>query len=71
MNLQNLSNEYMKQIDRKLYGETPKTVLAALLVSFLDRLSGGDAHNVDDEIIEEWSALYVAGIVPQKPPRKR
>jgi hypothetical protein len=64
------TNEYMREIESKLYADTPKAVFAALLVSFLDRLSGGDAHNVNDEIVEEWNALYLAGIVPQKPPKR-
>jgi hypothetical protein len=63
------TNEYMRQINGGLYEDTPKAVFAALVVSFLDQLSGGDEHDIDAEIIQEWSALYLNGIVPQKPPK--
>lgn len=63
------TNEYMRQINSGLYEDTPKAVFAALVVSFLDRLSGGDAHDIDAEIIKEWNALHTAGIVSQKPPK--
>jgi hypothetical protein len=63
------SNEYAKQIDRKLFELMPKTVLAALVVSYLDRLSGGEDHDINAEILEEWNTLYLNGVVPQKPPK--
>lgn len=59
-------NNYAEQISEQLYTQTPKAVLAALVVSLLT--NGGDNfEGLDEKIVAEWSALHVAGIVPQKP----
>lgn len=66
------SNEYADLISRRLYEETPKAVLAALLVSFIDRCSGGNLEgwaDMDKALLEEWDILHQNGIVPQKPPK--
>ena len=60
------NNEYQQTIDPALYADTPKAVLAALVVSYLNRL-GVEFSDVDAEIRKEWQALYDAEIVPQKP----
>lgn len=60
-------NEYQKLIDPKLYNLIPKTVLAAITVSWLS--DGGSCFDrVNDGIKREWWALFYCGIVPQRPP---
>lgn len=61
-----LGNEYAAELG-KLYNDAPKAVLAAIAVSF--GTCGGD--RLDEAravVLKEWQALYLAGIVPQKPP---
>jgi hypothetical protein len=60
-------NEYMKRISPKMYEDTPKAVLAALLVSYLDRC--GEGENVDEAIRKEWEILNLNEIVTQKAPK--
>lgn len=58
-------NEYQERLDANgLYTKMPKAVLAAILVSFVDRLGYKD---LDAAIKEEWAALYQANVIPQKP----
>jgi len=60
-------NEFQQLMDKNaLYTKMPKAVLAALLVSYMDRL-GFDRDQLDANLREEWQVLYVTGIVPQKP----
>ena len=60
-----LTNSYVRQLGR-LYERCPKSVLAAIAVSALT--TGGDrleeAHKL---VLEEWWALYYAGMVQQRP----
>ena len=50
------------------FEQTPKTVMAAVLLSLAERLQGeGDSEAAKALIYEEWKALYKAGVVPQKP----
>ena len=62
-------NEYMIQIDQKVYADTPKAVLAAIVVSLLFK-DGVEVDVVTDALLNEWAALNENGIVPQKPKRK-
>ena len=58
------TNEYQMELSQ--FDRIPKSVLAAIAVSFAS--CGGD--NLDEAeavILDEWRALYAAGIVPQKP----
>ena len=60
-------NVYIDAMGRKLFERCPKTVLAAIAVSSMT--SGGDfLDKASERIIDEWWALYVNGIVPQRPP---
>ena len=62
-------NEYATAIPGPLYEQTPKAVLAAIVVSLLS--CGGDRmEDVEEGLRAEWEALHVAGIVPQKPPKR-
>ena len=61
-------NEYHRVIG-KLATECPKTVLAALAVSYAS--SGGDfLDRAERALAYEWQVLYDNGIVPQKPATK-
>lgn len=64
-----LRNEYAYALGADLLNATPKNVLAAIAVSSLT--CGGDqiAH-APELLLEEWTALHDAGIVPQKPPSR-
>ena len=67
MNLKNNSNEYVEAVSKHLFELCPKTVWAAIAISFCT--SGGDRlDEAEQAIVSEWQALYQAGIVPQKPP---
>ena len=62
------SNNYSEVIGDHLYAAIPKAVLAAVVVSLLS--NGGDHfEDVEAKLVEEWGALHVAGIVPQRPPK--
>lgn len=62
-----LHNEYAEQLGQDLYEDIPKAVLAAIAVSALT--CGGDyLDQARVNVIEEWTILHEAGIVPQKPP---
>lgn len=60
------SNPYADLIDPVLYAQTPKAVLAAIVVSLLSG-GGDDPRYLNERIRAEWQALYDNGIVPQKP----
>ena len=67
-----LSNEYAKLLGR-LYADTPKAVLAAVMVSYMIRCDG-ELMLMSDRaqalLADEWQILYENGIVPQKPTAK-
>ncbi len=67
MHLNFKSNEYADLIDSSLYRDMPKTVLAAIAVSFIIRLEGQVIEDIDGYLHDEWKALYQNGIVPQRP----
>jgi hypothetical protein len=62
-----LSNEYAKLLG-PLYTGMPKAVIAAIAVSFANRINEGVFDGVECLIADEWQALYENGIVPQRPP---
>ena len=53
------------------YDKTPKAVIAAIAVSLALKLHEDAFDYAVYEISKEWTALYNAGIVPQKPKRER
>lgn len=64
-----IRNEYINQLDYKLYNAIPKAVLGAIAISSLTE--GGDfLEEAQDRLIREWGILYVNGIVPQRPPKR-
>ena len=67
MNLRNHSNEYANMIDREIFDKIPKSVFAAIAVSFLLNYQTVDEDNITQEIINEWKALHDNKIVYQKP----
>lgn len=61
---------------RFVLDDAPKAVIAAVAVSLLERLNGGeyallDPIGIQDAFLEEWWVLHSNGIVPQKPPKPR
>lgn len=69
MHLKNLSNIYVNALESRLFDKTPKTVFAAIAVSYASR-AGDYLDLATDNILREWTALYDNGIVKQKPPRR-
>lgn len=65
MHLKNQANEYQAELG-KLFEEMPKAVLAAVAVSFATQ-GGNELDQAQVRVAKEWSALHLAGIVPQKP----
>jgi hypothetical protein len=61
-------NDYVNDMNFSLCTETPKAVLAALLVSYLVNHAGVDFDELPAKIIDEWQVLHDNGIVKQKPP---
>lgn len=60
-----ITNEYSSVLG-PVYERMPKAVLAAIVVSFAARISGGlDA--VPTAVMDEWQVLFENGIVPQRP----
>jgi hypothetical protein len=66
------SNEYVRILDHRMYETTPKAVFAAIAISYATLISGDENLGRSQQaIINEWQALYNAGIIPQKPPTQR
>lgn len=59
-------NEYAEALGR-LYADTPKSVLAAIVVSWA---MCPQFEDVPAKVLDEWSVLHDNGIVPQKPPKQ-
>jgi hypothetical protein len=72
MHLLAKSNEYADML-HPLYDNIPKTVMAAIAVSFAIQLKGEEdfEYFIKKRIMEEWEILHQNGIVPQKPPKKK
>lgn len=63
-------NEYSKLLSPEFYKNCPKTVLAAIAVSYQLTLNEENFENVQKDILKEWEILHENGIVLQKPPKK-
>jgi hypothetical protein len=62
-------NEYANVLG-ELYRQTPKAVLAAVVVSLLS--NGGDEfEQVSGRFLAEWHTLHDNGIVPQPPAKPK
>jgi len=73
MNLKNRSNGYVESLEPGTFDKIPKTVFAAIAVSFAIMRGDDEGNEVGPEaatpfILREWWALYHAGIVDQRPP---
>lgn len=71
MNRRANRNEYQETLGL-VFDKMPKAVLAAVAISFLKRLGGGEHDTetpaaIQASIIAEWDILHTNGIVPQKP----
>jgi hypothetical protein len=68
-------NDYRRLLSERFYADTPKAVLAAVLVSYLlrDGWMNTDPlalrRGLERAITDEWATLHANGIVPQKAPR--
>lgn len=67
MALGDLTNEYQNLAGPEVFEKTPKSVWAAMAVSFAIRLAEDDPTKVRAILGQEWEALHANGIVPQKP----
>ncbi len=70
-----IPNEYAHHLG-ELFEKIPKSVLAAVAVSFAVMLrdEGTDdlrLANAKHDILKEWWTLHENGIVPQRPPGKK
>lgn len=63
-----LTNEYANLFDAKVYEDTPKSVFAAIAMSFALRLNEDNFERAMSEIITEWQILNMTGLVPQSVP---
>ena len=62
-----LHNGYEELINPILYGKIPKTVLAAIVVSWASTRGDDETfEGIDQKILDEWAALHGNGIVPQR-----
>lgn len=59
-------NEYAEVLGR-LYADIPKSVLAAIVVSWA---MCPQFEDVPAKVLDEWGVLHDNGIVPQKPPKQ-
>lgn len=64
-------NNYAGLIPSRIYRDCPKTVLAAIAMSFFVNHDQGDdnATTPIQGFVKEWMTLHEQGIVPQKPTR--
>ena len=69
MAINKLGNEYASMLG-KLFDDTPKAVLGAMVVSLLT-CGGDNPEELEADFLKEWEALYLNGIVPQKPAKPR
>ena len=69
MRLNNLPNEYMSGFPD--FDRTPKSVIAAIAVSFAALQSDGDFEKAKELIRQEWFLLHQGRVVPQKPPKAK
>lgn len=63
-------NEYQQAIDQGFYEHMPKAVLAAIAVSFAEKINSNTFETFDGPTFAlqaEWATLHANGIVPQKP----
>ena len=59
-----IGNSYAAALDVQFYRDTPKAVLAAVLVSTLLR-EGWILAEMERAIINEWDTLHTSAIIPQ------
>lgn len=64
----NKFNGYQKALSHQLFEQCPKSVFAAIAVSYATLNNGDNLDKAEDSILREWWILYRNGIVPQKPP---
>jgi len=69
MRLNNLPNEYMSGFPD--FDRTPKSVIAAIAVSFAALQTDEDFEKAKQLIRQEWFILHQNQIVPQKPPKAK
>lgn len=61
---------YQQAIDFPVYNKCPKSVFAAIVVSFLINNQGIEHDQLSKAIIDEWKILYDQGLVNEKPSAK-
>lgn len=58
-------NQYIHLLDN--YHNIPKAVIAAVCISLILKNHDEDINMVEEDFKHEWEALYMNGIVPQRP----
>ena len=64
-----LSNEYVDTLPSGVYADIPKAVWAAVAIS-LATTGGERLEEALSEVLDEWLALHLNGIVPQEVPHR-
>lgn len=65
--IKNRSNEYAQALGPGVFDAIPKSVFAAIAVSFGTQ-GGAHLNAARPAILREWQTLYDNGIVSQRPP---
>ena len=68
MAINSKQNEYNNLINRELFRKCPKTVIGAILTSYL-LLNGVSEKDISKEILNEWETLHQNCTIPQKAPK--
>lgn len=61
------NNSYQRILSVEFLEKCPKSVLAAIAVSFVINHQSISEEKAEDVILNEWNILHKNGIVPQKP----
>lgn len=64
-----MENSYQQSLSKEFFEKCPKSVLAAIAVSFATLQMEGQ-QQLEETLLNEWRVLHKGGIVPQKPYRK-
>jgi hypothetical protein len=64
------TNSYQNILSREFLEKCPKSVLAAIAVSFVINHQGTDEELAEETLLQEWHLLHKNGTIPQKPFRE-
>lgn len=61
-----ITNEYSESIRPEFFQDVPKSIWAAIAISYLLHDRGARWDEVEDLVLHEWDVLHRNGIIPQK-----